>query len=138
MPWYIPAVGLGIYGFGSTALGNIALVYLVDSYRDVRPSSSREIRTYSSLTTLTSIQVIGDAYIGITFLRNAFGTVAAMCLSPWIDSMGLYNMTVMSGCLSIIITLLTIPVMIWGRRGRGWTATRYRAMAAQQFDARTA
>ncbi|OAQ64335.2 major facilitator superfamily transporter [Pochonia chlamydosporia 170] len=71
MPWYIPAVGLGIYGFGSTALGNIALVYLVDSYRDV----------------------IGDAYIGITFLRNAFGTVAAMCLSPWVDSMGLYNMT---------------------------------------------
>ncbi|EGX93835.1 Major facilitator superfamily transporter [Cordyceps militaris CM01] len=56
MPWPVPAVGLGVYGFGSAALGNITLVYLVDSYRDV----------------------IGEAYIGVIFVRNAFGVVGAI------------------------------------------------------------
>ncbi|KAJ4147238.1 hypothetical protein LMH87_001776 [Akanthomyces muscarius] len=88
MPWPVPAVGLGVYGFGSTALGNITLVYLVDSYRDV----------------------IGEAYIGVTFVRNAFGVVGAMCLTPWVDRMGLYNMQ--------------------------WTAARYTKMAGRQLDAR--
>ncbi|KAJ6786959.1 hypothetical protein PWT90_04596 [Aphanocladium album] len=35
MAWPIPAVGLGIYGFGSTGLSNVTLLYLLDSYRDV-------------------------------------------------------------------------------------------------------
>ncbi|KAH6976858.1 major facilitator superfamily domain-containing protein [Ilyonectria destructans] len=107
MPWYIPAVGLGIFGFGSTALGNVCVVYLMDSYSDV----------------------IGDASIGVVFVRNAFGTLTAMCLSPWIAKMGLYNMCTLSGCLCIAVSLLTVPMIIWGRRCREWTAARYLAMA---------
>lgn len=85
---------------------------------------------------LTLRKVIGDAYIGLTFVRNAFGTLGAMCLSPWIAKMGLYNMFVLSGGLSITVTLLTVPMMIWGRRCRQWTAERYTIMAARQFDSR--
>ncbi|CAH0020411.1 unnamed protein product, partial [Clonostachys rhizophaga] len=107
MPWYIPAVGLGIFGFGSTALSNVVVVYLLDSYRDV----------------------IGDASIGVVVVRNAFGTLTALCLSPWIAKMGLYNMIALSGCLCIAVTLLTVPMIIWGRRCREWTAARYLAMA---------
>ncbi|KAH7147086.1 major facilitator superfamily domain-containing protein [Dactylonectria estremocensis] len=104
---YIPAVGLGIFGFGSIALGNVCVIYLMDSYRDV----------------------IGDASIGVVFVRNAFGTLTAMCLSPWIAKMGLYNMCTLSGCLCIAVSLLTVPMIIWGRRCREWTAARYLAMA---------
>ncbi|KAJ3497067.1 hypothetical protein NLG97_g2186 [Lecanicillium saksenae] len=114
MSWPIPAVGLAIYGFGSTVLGNITLLYLLDSYRDV----------------------IGDAYVAITFVRNALGTVGAVTLTPWINALGLYNMFVCSGCISIVVSLLVVPMMIWGRRSREWTAVRYRTMASRQFDAR--
>ncbi|KAJ5900285.1 major facilitator superfamily domain-containing protein [Penicillium subrubescens] len=106
-PWYIPAVGLGIFGFGSVALSNVVVVYLMDSYRDV----------------------IGDATIAVMFVRNGFGTLTAMCLSPWIARMGLYNTITLSGCLCIAVSLLTVPMIIWGRRCREWTAARYLAMA---------
>lgn len=72
--------------------------------------------------------VIGEACIGITFVRNAFGVVGAMCLTPWVDRMGLYNMFVCSCCLSVGV----VPMMVWGRQCRQWTAPRYTKMAGRQ------
>ncbi len=35
MPWIISAVGCGIFGFAFAALGDIALTYAMDCYKEV-------------------------------------------------------------------------------------------------------
>jgi hypothetical protein len=35
MPWIVPCVGAGMFGFTLTALGDTSLTYLSDSYREV-------------------------------------------------------------------------------------------------------
>lgn len=36
LPWIIPAVGAGFFGFGFSALADIALTYAMDCYQEVR------------------------------------------------------------------------------------------------------
>jgi hypothetical protein len=35
MPWIVPCVGAGMFGFTLPALGDTSLTYLSDSYREV-------------------------------------------------------------------------------------------------------
>lgn len=35
MPWIVPCIGTGMFGFAAIALGDISLTYLSDSYCEV-------------------------------------------------------------------------------------------------------
>ena len=125
-----------MYGVGLGALGNGSLTYLVDSYKDVSRHVLTTQRPKYQLTSVLYGQLVGDGMVGVIFVRNALATLTSTCLSPWVSTMGLRNMFIVSGCLSIAILLLTVPMIIWGRKCREWTAKRYMTMAAKQSDAR--
>lgn len=38
LPWIIPAIGAGVFGFSFASLADIALTYAMDSYQEVKPS----------------------------------------------------------------------------------------------------
>ncbi|KAK5116327.1 hypothetical protein LTR85_009299 [Meristemomyces frigidus] len=103
-PWIIPCIGSALYGFGFSIIGDASLTYLQDCYAEV----------------------IGDALVAVTFVRNALATMVVFALTPWINSMGLYDMFICAACIAWAMYGLTIPMLIWGRTWRVQTAARYR------------
>ncbi|KAL1981972.1 hypothetical protein VTN96DRAFT_1938 [Rasamsonia emersonii] len=114
-PWIMLAVGSALFGLYLGAMGNISLTYLTDSYRDL----------------------VGDALVSVAFVRNGLATVIVFALTPWIESVGLYNMFVSAACLATAILLLTVPMIVWGKRARCWTAGRYAEVVYGQCGVRT-
>ncbi|EKG10849.1 Major facilitator superfamily [Macrophomina phaseolina MS6] len=102
-PWIIPCVGTAIFGVSFSLVGTTALTYLTDCYREL----------------------IGDALVGVTFMRNAMATVIVFALTPWIDSIGLRNMFISVGCLSFGVCLTTVPMMVYGKKMRALTKDTY-------------
>jgi hypothetical protein len=78
---------------------------------------------------LISSQIIGDAFVAVVFVRNAFATAIVFALNPWISKMGLYNMFVCAACLGLVVGLLTAPMILWGKKARRMTAKKYMRMA---------
>ena len=112
MPWIISAVGCGIFGFAFAALGDIALTYAMDCYKEVM---SLSILLPLSITHLRPLeQVIGDALIAVCFIRNAFATIIALCLTDWISGMGLDGVFALSAALAFVLSATSIPLLIWG------------------------
>ncbi|ORY60290.1 major facilitator superfamily transporter [Pseudomassariella vexata] len=109
-PWIIPAIGLAIFGFGMSLLGDGVLTYVQDCYS----------------------KIIGSALVPIAFTRNAFATLIVFALTPWIESMGLENMFITATILCLVTLSSTIMMMIWGRRMRVWSADRYERFAARR------
>jgi hypothetical protein len=81
---------------------------------------------------LTVGQIIGDALVGVCFIRNAFSAIVAMTLTQWIAGVGLKNMFVMCTVIAFVLAALTIPMMIWGKKMRIWTSKRLEKMTEKQ------
>ncbi|KAK5149972.1 hypothetical protein LTS14_010444 [Recurvomyces mirabilis] len=103
MHWIVPCIGSAFYGAGLSIIGTTSLTYLQDSYAEV----------------------IGDALVPVTFVRNALATMVVFALTPWINTMGLYNMFVCATCLAFALYALTVPMLIWGKTWRVQTAAAY-------------
>ncbi|KAJ5617874.1 hypothetical protein N7537_002988 [Penicillium hordei] len=113
--WAVLAVGFGVFGFSLAAIGGIALSYLMDCYQDI----------------------IGDALVGVVFMRNIFSVIVLFVLTPWVNKMGLRDLHILCAVLSFVILLLPVPLLIWGKKARIATAPSYRRMAANQLSHRT-
>lgn len=81
---------------------------------------------------LTIFQILGDALVGVVFVRNAISTCMIFAVPPWMVS-GTYTMFVVMGVLSALIVLTSIPLIIWGRKWRVLLAGRYQHYAEKQF-----
>lgn len=66
-------------------------------------------------------------------MRNIISTALVFAVTPWMEGMGVYNMFVLLGCLSIAVALTCVPLMIWGRSWRARLAQRYEHFAAKQY-----
>ncbi|EAW06966.1 putative MFS transporter [Aspergillus clavatus NRRL 1] len=110
MHWIWPSIGGALFGFGVGGIGDAALTLVIDSYMDVT----------------------GDAFTGIAFLRNAFSIGIPFAVMPWLERDGMSNMFIACGFISLGITLLTIPMIMYGKQFRRMTEARYRLMAAKQ------
>jgi hypothetical protein len=114
------------------------LTYLTDCYRDVSPRYFQNPTSFRPLPLLLHIcqlkypQITGDAFVAVVFVRNAFATAIVFALNPWISKLGLYNMFVCAACLGLSIGLLTVPMIIWGKKARNLTAMRYKMLADGQ------
>ncbi|KAF4539041.1 MFS transporter [Lasiodiplodia theobromae] len=107
--WIIPCIGTAAFGVSFSLLGTVSLTYLTDCYREL----------------------VGDALVGVTFMRNALATIIVFALTPWIEAIGLRNMFLNVGCLSFGICLTTIPMMVYGKKMRSLTKEKYFRMARQ-------
>ncbi|OJJ50416.1 hypothetical protein ASPZODRAFT_57859 [Penicilliopsis zonata CBS 506.65] len=105
MPWIINGVGSAFMGAGLGGMCDMSLAYLQDSYRGM----------------------VGDALVPVAFVRNICGTILAFAIPYWMDGMGTYNMFVLLGCLSLALSALHIPMIIYGKRSRERCADKYYA-----------
>ncbi|KIW43231.1 uncharacterized protein PV06_04354 [Exophiala oligosperma] len=111
MPWAINAVGAGFIGAAIGGCGDMALTYCQDCYQ----------------------YILGDALTGVVFVRNIISTALVFAITPWMQGMGVYNMFVLLGCLSIAVALTSVPLVIWGRTWRVRLAGKYEHFVAKQY-----
>ncbi|EEA25195.1 hypothetical protein TMatcc_006583 [Talaromyces marneffei ATCC 18224] len=110
LPWIVLAVANALYCVGLGLGGDVALTYLMDCYQDI----------------------LGDAFVGVAFLRNAVSVIIMFVITPWLDGMGLRNTFILCGALSFITLNVSIPMIIWGKKARIRTAGRYAHFAKLQ------
>jgi hypothetical protein len=75
------------------------------------------------------MQITGEAFVGISFVRNAISVGLLFGLAPWIEKVGLRNVGITISLLCLGFYLLTIPMVLLGKRARRMTAKRYAKMA---------
>lgn len=67
----------------------------------------------------------------MAFFRNAISIVIGVVLTPWIQTMGFKYLFVTAGCISLVISLLHIPMIFWGKRIRIALAPRHDMLVAK-------
>lgn len=82
-------------------------------------------------------QLVGDALVGVVFIRNVLSVIVLFTLTPWVNGMGIQNVHILIAFIIFAILLLPIPLLIWGKKARIATAERYREMAMRQPSHRT-
>lgn len=80
---------------------------------------------------------MGDAIVGVVFVRNAFATAFIFALPPWEAKTGLGTIFLVLAIIAIIVVLGNIGFLIYGKRMRVFTAKRYELLSARQLDTRT-
>lgn len=78
-------------------------------------------------------QILGDALVGVVFVRNAISTGLIFAIPPWIGTMGVYDMFVVCAVLAAVIALTCVPLIIWGREWRIALARKYQKFAERQY-----
>ncbi|KAJ0415427.1 MFS general substrate transporter [Aspergillus carlsbadensis] len=110
MHWIWPSIGGALFGFGLGSISDVALTFVIDSYRDIT----------------------GDAFTGVTFLRNAISIGIPFAITPWMERSKLQNMFLACGFISLGITLTIVPMVVYGKRIRERTAGRYAVLIREQ------
>ncbi|KAF5986294.1 major facilitator superfamily transporter [Fusarium coicis] len=103
MHWIYPSLGGAFFAFGLGANGDITFTLIIDTYREL----------------------VAEAFIGIAFFRNAVSVGVTFAIVPWMTSMGLTNMFIISGCIAFAIGSLFVPMIIYGKKIRTALAPRY-------------
>ncbi|KEF55605.1 uncharacterized protein A1O9_08355 [Exophiala aquamarina CBS 119918] len=111
MHWIVPAIGGAIYAAGGIAYGDNILTYVIDSHK----------------------LLAGEAFVTISFWRNLLIIVMAQIRIPWMIGMGLQNMFILSGFLSLALTFLYVPMIYLGKRTRRASAKWYYQMAENRI-----
>ncbi|KAJ5778144.1 hypothetical protein N7520_001390 [Penicillium odoratum] len=114
MHWIYPSIAGVFFGFGLGSISDAALTLVIDSYREIT----------------------GDAFTGIAFMRNAVSIGIPFAITPWIERNGTQNMFIACGFISLGITSLMIPMIIWGKDARRASAARYYRLVQNQGSAR--
>lgn len=82
-------------------------------------------------------KVIGNALVGVTFIRNLFTVVVLFVLTPWLDGMGIQNTHVIIAVLTAVVLIGPVALLKWGKKARVKTAASYKRMALRQPTRRT-
>ncbi|KAG5809300.1 hypothetical protein H9Q74_005675 [Fusarium xylarioides] len=114
LPWPIIAVALALFKLGMAPVNSITITYLTDSYQDV----------------------IGDALVGVTIVRNAFSTAFIFALDPWVRSVGIQWVLITIVLITTVILSLTGVLLKYGKPFRAHTAERYQHLALLQYKER--
>ncbi|KAL2820094.1 major facilitator superfamily domain-containing protein [Aspergillus granulosus] len=98
-PWPIPVIVCqGLINLG-VQLGTTGVVtYVVDCHREKA----------------------GEAFATMNFVKNLFAFGLTFYVNGWIDTQGVRNCFFTIGGITIGVTLLTVPMYIWGKRSRSW------------------
>ncbi|KAL4778834.1 MFS general substrate transporter [Aspergillus varians] len=114
LSWPIIAVGLALYNIGVTPINSLIVTYLTDSYKEI----------------------IGDALVGVTLIRNSFSTAFIFALTPWEDAIGLKYVLVTILLIACAILSFFGVFIRYGKVFRERTAERYWYYALRQYKGR--
>ncbi|KAH7303944.1 major facilitator superfamily domain-containing protein [Stachybotrys elegans] len=99
--WIVPTVFFGVMSFGCSLGSTTSITFCVDSYR----------------------QYAGEALVTLNFSKNVLhGLVFSLFVTHWMADDGPRAVFIWIGIIQIIFTLFTIPMYIYGKRARMWTA----------------
>lgn len=100
--WPAPYVGLGLIGFGWGCVGDLSMTYCAECY---------------SLTILEGMACI-------SVINNLMACIFTFCVEPWLDT-GVKTTFIALGVLDFAIIMLSVPMILWGKKFRVWTKDRY-------------
>ncbi|EHK22453.1 uncharacterized protein TRIVIDRAFT_54136 [Trichoderma virens Gv29-8] len=99
--WIVPTIFFGITSFGCSLGSTTSITFCVDSYR----------------------QYAGEALVTLNFSKNVLhGLVFSLFISQWLAADGSKNVYIYLGVIQLIFCLCSIPMYIFGKRARMWTA----------------
>ncbi|KAM0544006.1 hypothetical protein ACHAPJ_012031 [Fusarium lateritium] len=101
--WIVPTVFFGIVSFGCSLGSTTSITFCVDSYR----------------------QYAGEALVTLNFTKNiAHGLVFSLFVSHWLEKDGPKTVYIWIGVIQVIVCLFSVPMYIFGKRARMWTARK--------------
>ncbi|KAL7938219.1 major facilitator superfamily domain-containing protein [Trichoderma chlorosporum] len=99
--WIVPTIFFGITSFGCSLGSTTSITFCVDSYR----------------------QYAGEALVTLNFSKNVLhGLVFSLFISQWLAADGSKTVYIYLGVIQLIFCLFSIPMYIFGKRARMWTA----------------
>ncbi|KAF3017419.1 hypothetical protein E8E14_005383 [Neopestalotiopsis sp. 37M] len=109
MHWIYPSIGCALFGFGMGATGDICFTMILDAYPELVP----------------------EIFVLITFIRNSISIPGPFSITPWLATMSISNMFILSGFISLFLAMFSIPYIIWGKKWRVATAPLYRRLCKE-------
>ena len=101
--WIVPTVFFCIISFGCSLGSTTSITFAVDSYR----------------------QYAGEALVTLNVSKNILhGLVWSLFFNRWLEKDGSRLVFNCIGGIQLACLLTTIPVYIWGKRGRMWTVRK--------------
>jgi hypothetical protein len=101
--WIVPTIFFGVISFGCSLGSTTAITFVVDSYR----------------------QYAGEALVTLNFSKNIFhGLVFSLFFASWLEHDGSKSVFIYLGVIQLILMALSIPMYIFGKRARMWTARK--------------
>ncbi|KAM0433465.1 hypothetical protein ACHAPT_004345 [Fusarium lateritium] len=101
--WIVPTVFFGIISFGCSLGSTTSITFCVDSYR----------------------QYAGEALVTLNFTKNIMhGLVFSLFVAHWLEKDGPKAVYIWIGVIQVVVCLLSIPMYIFGKRARMWTARK--------------
>ncbi|KAJ5908199.1 hypothetical protein N7495_000881 [Penicillium taxi] len=110
--WLLPAFGLAICAFGLVPASSAALTYLMDAYPNI----------------------IADAVVGVTFLRNIIATVFVFVLQPWVDRVGLAWFYVAFGLITTFVMMCNLIFIVYGKSLRAKSTEKYKHFSTNKLE----
>lgn len=83
---------------------------------------------------LITKQIIGDALVGVTVVRNTFSTAFIFALSPWVAAIGIKYVLVAILLIACVILMLFGVFIRYGKTFRERSASRYQYYALRQYN----
>ncbi|KAJ3498147.1 hypothetical protein NLG97_g1353 [Lecanicillium saksenae] len=83
----------------------------------------------TSLTYVTECyhSMIGDAFVGVVFVRNISAAILWAGIMPWLNTAGnIRSIVIITGAGLVAVLLIPVALLRWGRTGRMATAAKYR------------
>lgn len=131
LSWPVVALGSVIYYIGVAPVNSITITYLTDAYKDVSQKLNLKCNNMTN-----SMQIIGDALVGVTVVRNTFSTIFIFALSPWVRAVGIKWALVTIVLIACVILCFFGVFIRWGKIFRARSASRYKRYALQQYKER--
>ncbi|KIH87260.1 Major Facilitator Superfamily protein [Sporothrix brasiliensis 5110] len=101
--WIVPTVFFGVISFGCSLGSTTSITFCVDSYR----------------------QYAGEALVTLNFSKNVLhGLVFSLFFNSWLHAKGSKSVFIWLGVIQLVLLLGTVPMYIYGKRARMWTARR--------------
>lgn len=101
--WIVPTIFFGVISFGCSLGSTTSITFCVDSYR----------------------QYAGEALVTLNFSKNILhGLVFSLFFNSWLQADGSRSVFIWLGVIQLILLTGTVPLYIFGKRARMWTARR--------------
>ncbi|PHH82653.1 hypothetical protein CDD82_5289 [Ophiocordyceps australis] len=101
--WIVPTLFFGILSFGCSLGSTTSITFCVDSYR----------------------QYAGEALVTLNFSKNVLhGLVFSLFVADWMATDGPRRVFMWLGIIQLLLLVTTVPLYIFGKRARMWTARK--------------